>query len=373
MPQFPSSSTAISFTLPPPPFKLLPLPLILVSTITLGIAYIVKTILNDPNAFFRNLAENGYSHLLPLLKRMSTVDVNSQDEDGQTALHQAARSGHVAAVRVLCGMEADSSLTESRIHETPLHYAAVGGNLDVVRTLLANGAIPQRNLLLEYPMHLCARYGNHQLIETLANAQDPHEAIQMRSHNGWTPMHEAAKNGRLEVMKTLHHLGANINTPDINGFTPFHIAVKYKQVQSVQALHALGANMYLNTNLELSAIHLAQEANDTTMIRALFDLSFNLDRVSRLPILLYNAAKKGQCGILKLLICRGHLNPDLQLHDQRTALHTAILNEQIDAVKLLLSLNASTLLRDRSHFNAHDLAQHTHNQALIDTLAINIS
>jgi glycerophosphodiester phosphodiesterase len=72
------------------------------------------------------------------------VDINWQDETGETALHIAARFGHEECARILLeginDQKADFELTENSFAWTPLHVAAVDGNLSVVRLLIASGA-----------------------------------------------------------------------------------------------------------------------------------------------------------------------------------------------------------------------------------------
>lgn len=72
------------------------------------------------------------------------VDINWQDNVGDTALHIAARFGHDECARVLLkGTEqqkANLGLTENSYAWTPLHIAAVDGHLSVAQLLVDAGA-----------------------------------------------------------------------------------------------------------------------------------------------------------------------------------------------------------------------------------------
>lgn len=71
------------------------------------------------------------------------VDINYQDQNGETALHHAARLGHVQCVRVLLEgsdtQETDVELAENMYGWTPLFVAAVEGKTEVVEVLLEVG------------------------------------------------------------------------------------------------------------------------------------------------------------------------------------------------------------------------------------------
>jgi ankyrin repeat protein len=56
-----------------------------------------------------------------------------------------------------------------------------------------------------------------------------------------TLMHGAAKFGRVEVIRLLHSLGADVNTPDDSGDTPLHLAALGDHEVAVRTLHSLGA------------------------------------------------------------------------------------------------------------------------------------
>jgi ankyrin repeat protein len=69
------------------------------------------------------------------------AEVNAEDRDGVTPLHQAANFSNITLVKILLEHSANiHALTDK--HRTPLHWAAVGGDLNTIKLLLEHGADP---------------------------------------------------------------------------------------------------------------------------------------------------------------------------------------------------------------------------------------
>ncbi|MFM7506359.1 MAG: ankyrin repeat domain-containing protein [Rubrivivax sp.] len=97
--------------------------------------------------------------------------VDATNNAGETALMMAALKGHLAWVQRLAARGA----ALRREGWTPLHYAASGGGVDVVRWLLDQGVpidapAPNRST----PLMMAARYGASESVELLlARGADP--------------------------------------------------------------------------------------------------------------------------------------------------------------------------------------------------------
>ncbi|KAJ5106974.1 hypothetical protein N7456_003649 [Penicillium angulare] len=76
------------------------------------------------------------------------VDINYQDEQGETALHVAARFGHDECAQILLDgtdyQKANTELAENTYAWTPLFIACVDGNLNVAKLLVDAGADLER-------------------------------------------------------------------------------------------------------------------------------------------------------------------------------------------------------------------------------------
>ncbi|XP_062043494.1 ankyrin repeat domain-containing protein 66 [Lepus europaeus] len=113
-----------------------------------------------------------------------------------TKLHQAVATGDYNLVKKILkkGLCDPNYKDKDWNDRTPLHWAAIKGQMEVMHILIEYGASP------------C-----------------------LVTDVGWTPAHFAAESGHLNVLKTLHALRAAIDAPDFFGDTPRRIAQIYGQ------------------------------------------------------------------------------------------------------------------------------------------------
>ncbi|TVY64324.1 Glycerophosphodiester phosphodiesterase GDE1 [Lachnellula suecica] len=87
--------------------------------------------------------KSDFTHIVKLLVDAG-VDINWQDETGETALHVAARFGHEDCAKTLLNgtvdQKANVELAEKSFSWTPLHVACVDGHLSIVELLIEAGA-----------------------------------------------------------------------------------------------------------------------------------------------------------------------------------------------------------------------------------------
>jgi ankyrin repeat protein len=91
---------------------------------------------------------------------------------------------------------------------------------------------------------------------------------------GYTALHLAAMNGRVDVVQALLAApGINVNAANENGWTALHVAAEYRHAGVIQAL--LGAGADVNAQISYgpwkgwTALHWAAQNGDVEVIRAL--------------------------------------------------------------------------------------------------------
>jgi len=90
-----------------------------------------------PGAFLTAAMINDWPALNILLDQ--GVDIDTQDQNGSSALMEATFGGHIDAVRLLIGRGADVNLA-NRDGWTPLMEACSKGYADIARILVSSGA-----------------------------------------------------------------------------------------------------------------------------------------------------------------------------------------------------------------------------------------
>lgn len=112
---------------------------------------------------------------------------------------------------------------------TALHYAAIGGWIEMVRFLLKNGADANPRASIENrlwtPNHFAAKHGHLEIVQELLNAG---VAREFKTSFGLTIFHIAAENGHTEIVKFLLQGGINKDDKTVienYEMTPLHYAV----------------------------------------------------------------------------------------------------------------------------------------------------
>ena len=152
--------------------------------------------------YFRAVEVDDARTVTRLLQR--GFDPNTPDPQGQVGLFLALRGGSEQVVQVLLAhpeLKVDATNTSD---ETPLMMAALRGALDPARRLLERGAQVERPGWT--PLHYAASGPNVAVVKLLLDRGSP---INARSPNGTTPLMMAARYGTEESALLLLDRGAD--------------------------------------------------------------------------------------------------------------------------------------------------------------------
>jgi ankyrin repeat protein len=168
--------------------------------------------------FFRAVRSDNARGVSALLKR--GFDPNTRNETGQTGLLLALRESSPAVIDVLLASTSTDVEARNASDESPLMLASLRGQIDLVRKLIARDAAVNKP--------------------------------------GWTPLHYAATNGHVEIIKLLLENYAFIDAPSPNDTTPLMMAAMYGSTKSVELLLEEGADPLLKNQQGMTATDFAQ-------------------------------------------------------------------------------------------------------------------
>ncbi|CAN2103758.1 ankyrin repeat domain-containing protein [Wolbachia pipientis] len=225
------------------------------------------------------------------------IDVNSIDDDGYTALYQAAGGGHYSIVEYLLSKGANvnfkiESDDPALCGSTPLCYAAMNGHVDVAKTLIQHGA--STDVVV----------------------------------NGYNLLRTAAMSDNPSMIEFALGFGASIDDCSPNGRTPLIFAVGENNYESVAFLLEKGADYKKFTDKGMSALTLSVLGQGPESYR-----------VTEL-LLKHVEAKEGKDGLVEYM---NSVDPI----EGRTALHSACFMNNYHAVKLLLEKGADYKKKDK--------------------------
>src|SRR4051794_32939174 len=93
------------------------------------------------------------------------------------------------------------------------------------------------------PIHLAAQRGHLEIIKFFVETYGPEVLVDPSYPDGTTVVHLAAIRGFLEILRYCHEAKADLNVGDSGGFTPALEAGAYGRLDSLKTLNELGADL----------------------------------------------------------------------------------------------------------------------------------
>ena len=209
-----------------------------------------------------------------------------KDESGSTVLHRAVFKNNyeltnliIEAVKKQLGLGSLNKI-ESYINEktnegfTALHYAAMNGNIKMVKLLKKYGAkIESVTNLGKNVLHIAAEE-NHPSMIVYFLLNEPLDIYSV-DENGSTALHWACYSGAEESVKYLVTLKSDINALDKEKLTPLHLAVDNNRENIVRFLLQKGVEKKVLNNKKELPIDIARRKNFSNIEKLLLDKEFN--------------------------------------------------------------------------------------------------
>ncbi|XP_070579660.1 transient receptor potential cation channel subfamily A member 1-like [Ptychodera flava] len=191
----------------------------------------------------------GCSHLefiLMLLVNGGAVLMDFPDKNDQTPLHYAAELGYVQILKLFLDYGAKID-PRDRDEKTPLHLAAQCGRLQCMETLvLANPTqINEDDVEGRTPLLLASLEGHHSVVKSLLGLG---AEITSRDDNHWSALALASSRGHIHTMAVLIDNHCEINVVDKNRNTPLHLSCANGHIEATEILLRKGADVTILNN-----------------------------------------------------------------------------------------------------------------------------
>ena len=264
--------------------------------------------------------------------------INVVTSVGQNILHFAAQCGHVGLLGLL--VEHDLGVNGGDANGcTPLHSAAANGKLEAVHELLRLGGKPSISKVAGTygtPLHQAVFYGHREVVLVLLEAGCP---INVVTSVGQNILHFAAECGNVGLIGLLVERGLDVNG-DADGYTPLHSAAANGKLEAVHELLRLGGkpSILKVAGTHGTPLHQAVLGGHKEVVLVLLGAGCSINVVdSNNRNILHSAAQDGHVDLIGLLIECG-LDVNGGDADGYTPLHSAAANGKLEAVYELLKL-----------------------------------
>ena len=161
------------------------------------------------------------------------MDPNMTDDQGMPLLVLAAREKSDQVGQALVDNPKTNVEIVDRAGENAMMMAALNGDMDFVKLLIAKGA--EVNKKGWTPLHYAAANGHDDIVTLLLRYS---AYVDAGSPNGTTPLMMAARGGHVSTAKLLLDAGADINVKNQIGLNALDFAKQYKEPDAIKGLTA---------------------------------------------------------------------------------------------------------------------------------------
>ena len=274
----------------------------------------------------------------------------------EKAFIEAAKNGDIETVRYLINSEVDIDVQDND-GNTALIMASQNGYFDIVKLLVDNGAYIEIKNNSGCTAIDCSRTTE---ILTFFMKIDP-----FYTFNNREILIYQSQYGNKESVKILLDEGIDINIRNQNGNTPFMTASFWKNTDIMKLLLEYGANVNDQDNIGKTALMYSVSSIEVTKILLEAGADVNMQNNYGYTALMYSYSKE----ITKILLEAG-ADINMQNNYGYTALMQASYygNTHFDAVEILLQYGADTTIRNNDGETAMDIAKKQKNYEIIGLL-----
>ncbi len=311
------------------------------------------------------------------------VNLQRQDAQGLTPILKAIQINWLTAVKILIQKGADPNGQGKNGTLSPLMFAIFGGYKEIARFLLMQGALPDQVSEEGFmPIHAAARNKDIEILRLFSSNRNN---IYAQDDFGKTVVHYAAQYGNTAALSFLHqldqeiiHVAAKPTFKDdddkqianlkkaISAATPLHFASMNGKTQTVQWLLEHYANPEAKTESDYTPVIMGMQSqigNDILKLYQPYTISTLTDTLS---CAIMESIKQDNVDTMISLMGKGFPR-NIPVWKKYSALHLASSFSALQCTSWLLQNNEDPMLIDPDSMNALEIAagKGSHEQLLM--------
>lgn len=252
---------------------------------------------------------------------------------------EVARGGHSKELMAFFRGCEDIHSAVDEVRSTPLHYAAVGGHVDIVKSFTSRTAsVDPHDKYGRTPLYMAVLYRHEEVASVLLdNDADPNLACQC----GTTTVSKAAEHGDMRILELLLKKGARTQTENLDGETPEYLAWHNGHDEATRIFRRYKTE-------RLNKFRQAARKGSVPELKQLLDCEVGTgDRDRSGSSALDLAAENGRVEAVRFLLEVARVNPNDAKHRHTTALHRAAREGYEEVVNILLRHGARLDVYDK--------------------------
>ena len=172
------------------------------------------------------------------------ADPDARDASGETLLMVAVRSGNIDSVAALVERGAAVNASDMATQTTPLMWAVRSNSLPAVKLLIEHGAtVDTTTRVGTVPAWVSPNAGGGSHGLGIIRGGWPERGSRAATPGGMTALLYAARDGRVELARTLLDAGANVNRAEANEISPLLMALTNDHMAVARLLIERGADI----------------------------------------------------------------------------------------------------------------------------------
>jgi ankyrin repeat protein len=213
-----------------------------------------------------------------MLLQYPNIDLNIQDQEGNTPLHLAVQKGKIDFVEMLLkdpkiNVNLKNDNLKDDTSQTPLEIAVDANNIELVKLLL-KVKHDFDSLDGDSPLHQAVTLGHTEIVELLLNAGL--DGTQKTEWGGDSVFHLAADQNDLKTLQLLISKGLDLNMQNSEGQTALFSSVFKKNKEILKALLEAGADITLVDEEGMTVLDYAREKNLPDIIALLEEANLRI-------------------------------------------------------------------------------------------------